>query len=54
MEGLVHRVLLHVWTSANEWLLPSEEDLPSQPNGYVVSFAHFHEHGFVTPAHRFL
>ena len=24
------------------------------PNGYVVSFTHFHERGFVPPAHRFL
>ena len=28
--------------------------MPSSPDGYVVSFAHFHELGFVTPAHRFL
>ena len=54
MEGLFRRGLLCARTSAEEWLLPSEEDLPSPPNGYVVSFAHFHEHGFVTPAHRFL
>ena len=39
---------------AEEWLLPSEEDVPSLPDGYVVLFAHFHEHGFVTPTHRFL
>ena len=39
---------------AEEWLLPGEEDLPSPLDGYVVSFAHFHERGFVTPAHRFL
>jgi len=54
MEGLVHRDLLHARTSAEEWLLPDEEDLPSPPNGYVVSFAHFHERGLATPAHRFL
>ena len=41
-------------TLAEEWLLPSEEDLSSPPNGYVVSFAHFHERGFTTPAHKFL
>jgi len=35
-------------------LLPGEEDMPSLLDGYVVLFAHFHEHGFVTPAHRFL
>ena len=27
--------------------------MPSPPDGYVVSFAHFHKHGFTTPAHRF-
>ena len=54
MEGLVRRGLLHVWTSIEEWLLPGKEDLPSPPNGYVVSFTHFHERGFMTPAHKFL
>ena len=54
MEGLVRRDLLHAWTAAEEWLLPGEEDLPSPPDGYVVSFAHFHERGFMTPAHIFL
>ena len=39
---------------AEEWLLPGEEDLSSPPDGYVVSFAHFHERGLMTPAHRFL
>ena len=54
MEGLIHRGLHHTWTSAEEWLLHGEEDLPLPPDGYVVSFAHFHEHGFVTPTHKFL
>ena len=54
MEGLVRRGLLHTRTSAKEWLLPGEEDLPSPPDGYIVSFAHFHERRFVTLAHRFL
>ena len=54
MEGLVRHGLLRAWTSAEEWLLPNEEDLSSPPDGYVVSFAHFHERGFMTPAHRFL
>ena len=54
MEGLVHRGLLRVRTSIEEWLLPGEEDLLSPLEGYVVSFPHFHEHGFATPAHRFL
>ena len=54
MEGLVRRGLLRARTSAKEWLLFDEEDLSSSPDGYVVSFVHFHERGFATPAHRFL
>ena len=54
MEGLICRGLLRAWTSAEEWLLPGEEDLSSPPDGYVVSFAHFHKCGFAIPAHRFL
>jgi len=34
--------------------LPGDEDTLSPPDGYVVSFAHFHERGFATPAHKFL
>ena len=37
-----------------EWLLSSDEDSPLPPDGYVVSFAHFHERGLVTPTHKFL
>ena len=54
MEGLVRRGLLRAWTVAEEWLLPGEEDKPSPPNGYMVSFAHFHEHEFAAPTHKFL
>jgi len=54
MEGLVRRGLLLTPTLAEEWLLPDEEDLPSPSDGYIVSFTHFHECGFMTPAHRFL
>ena len=39
---------------AEEWLLPGEEDVSSPLDSYVVSFAHFHEHGFATPTHIFL
>ena len=53
MEGLVRCGLLCPWTM-DEWLLPSEEDVSLPPTGYVVSFAHFYERGFATPAHRFL
>ena len=54
LEGLIHHDLLCARTAAKEWLLPGEEDVPSQLIGYVVSFTHFHEQGFATPAHRFL
>jgi len=54
MEGLIRRGLLRAWTSIEEWLLPGDEASPSLPDGYVVSFAHFHEHGLVTLAHNFL
>ena len=37
-----------------EWIVPGGEDAPSPPDGYVVSFVPFHEHGFMTPPHRFL
>ena len=54
LEGLIYRGLLRTWTLAKEWLLPSNEDSSSSSNGYVVSFAHFHENGLMTPAHKFL
>ena len=54
MEGLIRCGLLHTRTTAEEWLLPGEMDVPLPLDGYVVSFAYFHEHRFVTPAHRFL
>ena len=54
LEGLVCRGLLCAQTTAEEWWLPGNEDASSPPNGYVVSFTHFHERGFATPAHKFL
>ena len=54
LEGLVRRGLLHPLTTTEEWWLPGDEDEPSSPEGYVVSFARFHEWGFATPAHKFL
>ena len=54
LEGLVHRGLLYAWTTTEEWCLPGEEDALSLPDGYVMSFAHFHERGLATPAHKFL
>ena len=52
LEGLVRRGLLRPLTAAEEWWLPDEEE-PQPPEGYVVSFAHFHEWGFAMPAHQF-
>ena len=54
LEGLVHRGLLCTRAVAEEWWLPGNEDAPSPPDGYIVSFAHFHEWGFATPTHKFL
>ena len=54
IEGLVHCGLLNAWITVKEWLLPSEEDVLSSLDDNVVSFAHFHECGFATLAHKFL
>ena len=54
LEGLIRRGLLCELTATEEWWLPSNEDAPSSLEGYVVSFAHFHEWGFTTPTHKFL
>ena len=53
-EGLVRRGLHRPLTAAEEWRLLSNEDVPSPLDGYVMSFAHFHERGFAIPAHKFL
>ena len=54
LEGLIRHGLLCPLTAAKEWWLPGNEDEPLPPEGYVVSFDHFHERGFTTPAHKFL
>ena len=54
MEGLIYRGLLRARTSAEEWLLPGDEDSSSPPDGYMVSFTHFYERGLTTPTHKFL
>ena len=36
-----------------EWLMPGCEEVPAPPNGYVVSFTPFHEHGLMIPPHPF-
>jgi hypothetical protein len=37
-----------------EWIAPEDEDEPTLPAGYVVSFIPFHERGFGVPASRFM
>ena len=54
LEGLIRHGLLCSLTAIEEWQLPGDEDMPSPPEGYVVSFALFHERGFTVPAHKFL
>jgi len=54
LEDLICRGLLCPLTAVEEWRLPGDEDDPSPPEGYVVSFAHFHERGFAIPTHKFL
>ena len=53
MEGLIKHGLLRRRTNAAEWLVPGHEDTPAPPDGYVVSFAPFHERGLVVPPHPF-
>ena len=53
MEGLVKRSLLRGRTDATEWLVLGREDAPAPPNGYVESFAPFHERGLTIPPHPF-
>ena len=53
MEGLVKRGLLCWRTDAVEWLVPGHEGAPVPPDGYVISFAPFHERGLTVPPHPF-
>ena len=53
MEGLIKHGLLRGRTEVVEWLMPSREEAPAPPDGYVVSFAPFHEHGLTIPPHPF-
>jgi hypothetical protein len=52
MEGLIKKGLLHARVTGNEWLVPGNDDEPMMPNGYVVSFMHFHERGLASPPTR--
>jgi hypothetical protein len=48
MEGLIKKGLLHARVTGDEWIVPSDEDGSVVPNGYIVSFMHFHEHGLAS------
>jgi hypothetical protein len=54
MEGLIMRGLLHERTEATEWLVPDREEAPAVPDGYVMSFAPFHECELAILPHSFL
>jgi hypothetical protein len=54
MEGLFNHGLLCARTAAHEWIVPNGHDFLALLDDYVVSFMHFHDHGLVAPAHRFL
>jgi hypothetical protein len=54
MEGLLNRGLLCARIVAREWMLPDGHDSLAPPDGYVVSFVHFHERELVAPPHRFV
>jgi hypothetical protein len=49
MEGLVKKGVLHARVIGDKWLVPGNEDGPVVPNGYVISFVHFHKHGLASP-----
>ena len=53
MEDLVKHGLLCGRTDAMEWLVPDREVAPALPDGYVVSFTFFHDHGLTIPTHPF-
>jgi hypothetical protein len=54
MDGLIRCVLLRAGSTMMEWLMSGGEDAPTLPDGYVVAFVPFLEHGLTSPPHRFL
>jgi hypothetical protein len=53
LDGLVAKGLLCPLTDAVEWIVPLSARVLAPTDGYVISFAHFHERGFATPSHKF-
>jgi hypothetical protein len=49
MEGLVKKGLLYVRVMGVEWIVPGDEDELVVPDGYIVSFMHFHERMLASP-----
>jgi hypothetical protein len=37
-----------------KWIVPGDEEEPTPPMGYIVSFMAFHERGFTVPASHFM
>jgi hypothetical protein len=54
MEGLINRGLLRARSATHEWIVPDDHDFSAPPDGYVVSFVHFHDRALAAPAHCFL
>jgi hypothetical protein len=54
MEGLVNHGLIRARSTTHEWIVPDNHDFSAPPDGYVVSFVHFHDHRLAASAHRFL
>ena len=52
-EGLIKHGLLRRRTDVAEWLVLGREEAPVPPDGYVMSFAPFHERGLMIPPHPF-
>ena len=51
--GLLKCGLLRRRTDAMEWLVPGLVDVLMPSDGYIVSFAPFHECGLMIPPHLF-
>jgi hypothetical protein len=45
MESIVKHDLLPARTEALEWVVPGDKEVPTPPDGYIVSFTPFHECG---------
>jgi hypothetical protein len=46
MEGLIKKGLVDARVTGDKWILPSDEDGPVVPDGYVISFMHITPQNF--------